>query len=118
MKRPTTSETSRHDVVGDMAWPYRSAWRDVLSKSHAGSVILRLNHHSATGVPWLFVYANDKPVNLHDDAFLDRVRASHAQSSCVGVAGGHWCVVTNAQQVARALEEWLDATDHVLVSKM
>lgn len=97
-------------VTSAMNWPYRTAWRELLT---GGQYIRRaLNFSPRAQVPMLFLCAQDRPTFMRfcDEDFMRKVRDTTPLSRTDLVGGNHWFPNQHAKTTMDTVTEWLQQT--------
>ena len=58
--------------------------------------------------PTLYMFGGHKPARFHGDRWLREVRANGPGSDAVEMPGGHWFLVSHAEEVNERLARWLE----------
>jgi len=93
-------------VTSEMNWPYRSAWRDMLT----GGPLKRMDGYVPKDLPFLFLYGERLPAFIR---FSDEQWVKNVEKTCPGVSrvksfdGSHWFLRKFPDEVLKTIDEWL-----------
>jgi len=114
MGRPSYS--GELPITAKMNWPYPAMWSDLIFRSGENlyqKAIVNFAAGNSPKIPMLFVWGSAKPsfAQMFDQQYLDSIKATHKLSTSFPVNGGHWLMITHAEEFHKKLTDWLAETN-------